>query len=692
MQACINGRLGPRQRFSLVTFLCVLGVTVLACAIGADLLTRHLVKHDAELVGDLARLLLTESIPASYFTRASPADPSAHRGTFTKIVASADVVRVVLYDATRLVLWSDDPTIIGRRFAGNSELDGALRGMIEAHITRPGKEEHQGSLRTFPRVVEMYLPVRYAKDEPVVGVLEIYRHPPKFFEVLDRGLALVWILGGSGGLLLYATLLVTARVLDVEGRGARGRPLSMTPRVMSGMDAKAPWSAEPYQTLVENLRDAVCRLAPDGSVVSLNSSFETITGWPRAEWLGRPFALLLHPDDLSLASLALQALARGEALPALELRVGSPSGEFIPAELTGAPVIHEGRVTGAVVVARDLRKRTALRESEQRLRTLIDAARDVIFTLSPEGTFTSLNPAFEAMTGWSVRDWIGRHFTAIVHSDHISRAQALFAAFLGGRQLPVYKVRVLPRSGKPRTWQVTATLRTKEGRVVEILGIARDITERTRREEALRRLNDALEAEARRIAYELHNEAGQLLAAANIALGAAVRNVPPAVQESLREVSGVFHELDEELRRMAHELRPMILDKLGLRPALEFMAEGVGRRTGLRITVEGTCEGRLSPMIEASLYRVVQESLTNVVKHARATAITIHLTQAPREIRCEIRDDGVGFGAEASLSRAGAGLGLTANMSRVEALGGTFRITSYPGGGTEVTMTIPLEG
>jgi PAS domain S-box-containing protein len=692
MQARINGRLGPLQRLSLVTLLCVLGVTVLVCAIGADLLTRHLVQHDAELVGDLARLLLTENIPASYFTRASPADPSPHRGTFTKIVASADVVRVVLYDATRRVLWSDDPTIIGRRVAGNRELDRALRGAIEAHITRPGKEEHQGRLHAFPRVEEIYLPVRYAKDEPVVGVLEIYRHPPKFFEVLDRGLALVWILGGSGGLLLYASLLVTARLVDVPGRAGHGRSLSMTPHAVNGTDEPARWSAEPYRTLMESLRDVVCRLAPDGTVVSLNSSFETVTGWRRAEWLGRPFALLLHPEDRPRARPFLQGLACGERLPAVELRIGSPSGEFVPTELTGAPVIHEGRVTGIVAVARDLRKRAARRESEQRLRTLIDTARDVIFTLSPKGTITSLNPAFEAITRGSVRVWIGRHFTSLVHSDDLARARVLFANLLGGQRLPVYQVRVLPRRGKPRTWEVTAALRMQEGRVVEILGIARDITERKRREEALRRLNDTMEAEAKRIAYELHNEAGQLLAAAHIALGAAVRNVPAAVQESLREVSGVFHELDEELRRMAHELRPMILDRLGLRAALEYLAQGVARRTGLRITVEGTCEGRLSQTIEASLYRAVQESVTNVVKHARATAITIRLTQSAREICCAIRDDGVGFIADSALGRAGAGLGLTANMSRVEALGGTFRIVSNRGDGTEVTMTIPLEG
>src|SRR5262249_62163600 len=126
-------------------------------------------------------------LPSLFFPTAVP-DPALYARTMNDIAASDDVVRVVLYDAQACVLWSDDTALIGRRFAENRDLRAALDGDIEAKIIRPGKEEHVG-LRSFARVEEIYLPVRYAKDGPVVAVLEIYRYPPAFFAVVDRALA-----------------------------------------------------------------------------------------------------------------------------------------------------------------------------------------------------------------------------------------------------------------------------------------------------------------------------------------------------------------------------------------------------------------------------------------------------------------------------------------------------------------------
>src|SRR5438093_168843 len=207
--------LTPMQKFSLVTFVSVLVVTAVACALGGWLLVRHLVAHDAALAGDLARLLLTRSLPASLFFPTAVADPSLYARTMNDIAASDDVVRVILYDAQARVLWSDDSALIGRRFLHDRELRSALGGEIEAKIIRPRKEEHEG-LRSFARIEEIYLPVRYSKDGPVVAVLEIYRYPPAFFAVVDRALTAIWLLGGGGGFVLYATLFAVARLGLVE--------------------------------------------------------------------------------------------------------------------------------------------------------------------------------------------------------------------------------------------------------------------------------------------------------------------------------------------------------------------------------------------------------------------------------------------------------------------------------------------
>lgn len=199
----------------------------------------------------------------------------------------------------------------------------------------------------------------------------------------------------------------------------------------------------------------------------------------------------------------------------------------------------------------------------------------------------------------------------------------------------------------------------------------------------------AREEEARRIAHELHDEAGQLLASVHIALDNLAQQVPERAG-TVRELHGLLDRVDGQLRRLSRELRPTILDDLGLSPALEWLAQGVAQRTGLDITVDALI-GRLPSPIETALYRVIQEALTNATRHAHASKVEIIVREEPPVVRAIVRDDGQGFDVEAALARRGdRGLGLIGMRERVEALGGQFTIGSAAGKGTEVSVTIPL--
>ncbi|MFQ5883090.1 MAG: ATP-binding protein [Candidatus Methylomirabilales bacterium] len=199
----------------------------------------------------------------------------------------------------------------------------------------------------------------------------------------------------------------------------------------------------------------------------------------------------------------------------------------------------------------------------------------------------------------------------------------------------------------------------------------------------------AREAEARRIAHELHDEVGQVLASVHIALDDLIQRNPENAA-ILRGLHGLLDRVEEQLRRLSRELRPPILDDLGLAPALEWLAEGMAERSGLTISVD-VGVGRLSTTVETTLYRVVQEALTNAVRHARAKRVRLEVRAEGPVIMAVVQDDGRGFDVGATLARRGdRGLGLIGMRERVEALGGEMNIVSAPGKGTELSVTVPL--
>jgi signal transduction histidine kinase len=209
---------------------------------------------------------------------------------------------------------------------------------------------------------------------------------------------------------------------------------------------------------------------------------------------------------------------------------------------------------------------------------------------------------------------------------------------------------------------------------------------------ALQHFNETLEAQVKRIASALHDESGQLLAVVHIKLEEVARNMPAEVRERLQEVRQVVDQIESQLRRLSHELRPPVLDDHGLLAALENLASVVRSRTGLRIVVENTVSTRLPKKIETVFYRVIQEALTNAAKHSRAHDVKVRLWREPETAYCCIEDDGIGFDASAVIAgKAPRGLGLAGIRERLQTLGGGCEIESAPGKGTKINIRVPLE-
>jgi signal transduction histidine kinase len=210
---------------------------------------------------------------------------------------------------------------------------------------------------------------------------------------------------------------------------------------------------------------------------------------------------------------------------------------------------------------------------------------------------------------------------------------------------------------------------------------------------ALRRVNETLENEARRIAHALHDDLGPLLVSVHMALHELDQRLPAKAKPQIEEVRERLDIVEQQLRRLSHELRPMVLEDVGLEAALAFLAEGVEVRAG--VPVEVACSGveGLSITAQTVLYRIIQQALFNVGKHAHATKAVVRVTRNGSKIRCSIADDGIGFDVRilSGSPQESRGLGFVGMRERADALGGTLDVSSTPGGGTVVMATIPAE-
>jgi signal transduction histidine kinase len=206
----------------------------------------------------------------------------------------------------------------------------------------------------------------------------------------------------------------------------------------------------------------------------------------------------------------------------------------------------------------------------------------------------------------------------------------------------------------------------------------------------LHRVNDVLENQAKRIAYALHAEASQLVASVHLALADVATRLPSERVKEIHSVRSLLDQIEDRIRRISHELRPTILDDMGLVPAIEFLAEGISQRWGIPIAVRGTVAGSLPLPVETALYRAAQEGLTNVARHAQATHAEVTLQQSPHLITCSVRDDGKGLDPAVG-TNGRRGLGLVEIRERMAALGGTLRLVPRLERGTDFIVEIPLE-
>jgi len=346
------------------------------------------------------------------------------------------------------------------------------------------------------------------------------------------------------------------------------------------------------------------------------------------------------------------------------------------------------------------RAEVALRESEERYRELFENAKDAIYVHDLEGTYLKANRAAEELSGYTREEIVGHQYTEFIAEEHVNFVRKTFCAKLAQQGETSYEVDVIAKDGRRVPVEVSSRAIYENGQIVGVQGMARDITERKLAQDTLqmfsRQLIEAQEDERRRIARELHDQIGQILTAVKMNLhtvqrfnlaaeaGSYVKDNIEAVDEALRLV-----------RDLSIDLRPPVLDDLGLVTALGWYVDRYTQRTGLVVDVVAELPDpneRFSRELETACFRIAQEALTNVVRHASASKVALQVTRTAKTLTLVVKDNGVGFDLKSLRKRSprAATLGLVSMQERAHAAGGTLEIESVPSRGTRIRFIVPL--
>jgi PAS domain S-box-containing protein len=399
----------------------------------------------------------------------------------------------------------------------------------------------------------------------------------------------------------------------------------------------------------------------------------------------------IEPRQAEEVRARIERTVRGESLGERENLWLTSSGRrlAIAWACTALPQIGERTlllITGVDVAARR-RREEEIREAAARLRAVIESAPVAIVEIGLDDNVNLWNPAAERIFGWSPEEVLGRP-PRWVPEDRREEFRALSEwEAAGGAYTSLETVRIR-RDGKRVHVEISAApIRDAAGEVVGAMAVISDISDRKRQEEEVRasraRIVQAADDARRKLERNLHDGAQQRLVALSLSLRLAEAKLPSEPDSASAILAGAREELAKslaELRELARGIHPAVLTDRGLAAALEALVE----RTPLPVELDVT-EERLGPAVEAALYYVVSESLTNVVKYASATSARIRLASSGEGVvTAEVSDDGIG-GADPA-----RGSGLRGLVDRIEALDGRLSVESPAGGGTHVRVELPV--
>ena len=459
--------------------------------------------------------------------------------------------------------------------------------------------------------------------------------------------------------------------------------------------------------IVESSDDAVISKNLDGFITSWNRGAERVFGYTAREAVGQHITLIIPLGHRDEETMILGRLRKGERIEHFETVRIRKDGTMLDVSLTISPVKDAvGGIVGASKVARDITRQKqaeqALRESEERSRAIVETTPECVKLVAPDGTVLQMNSSGLAMVGAASAEMVvGKSSYDLIAPWDRERFRAFNERICAGEKGSL-EFDIVGLHGERRHMEThAAPLLRPDGTFVQ-LGVARDVTERKKAEEAIKekelsvRLLKLQDEERRRIARELHDGVGQLLAAMSMNAAALDREkskLSSAAARSVDENSRLIEQVSSDIRTMSYLFHPPLLDEMGLAAALQWYVTGFAERSKIaaRLELSPNCE-RLPQDYELCLFRIAQECLTNIHRHSGSSTALVRLLRSPGEIKLEVSDQGVGINPETQSKVAAGetpGVGLRGMSERIRQLGGNIEIHST-GNGTTITATVPV--
>lgn len=453
-----------------------------------------------------------------------------------------------------------------------------------------------------------------------------------------------------------------------------------------------------YKSYIENAPDGVFVTDKTGKYLEVNEAASRISGHSKNELIGMSMSdMLIDKPVENIAAFFNQLDKKGSYAVETEFKHKNGSKRWMT---ISAVQLSKKLFLGFVKDITDNKfADVALKESEDRFRSFFELTADLMVISDTSGYFKDINSSWSHVLGFSKEEFLGKPFFDFIHPDDVVKTKTIITEKINrGSTVLSFENRYLKKGGGIVWLEWTSQLNTQKG---QIYAIARDITARKNAEAELQSSLEQLHAltiyiekvrenERIIISRELHDDLGQALTAVKIDLGL-IKNKVSDTNTILRieKVSALVSDTIKTVQRLTSQLRPQIIDDLGLNVAIEWHVKEFTERTG--IEVFPTLNSSLEISAEASLtvFRIMQESLTNIARHSKATKVNISLFQNGDYIQFRIADNGIGITENETTSKKS--FGLLGMKERASSLGGTLNIYNENGQGTVIMLIFPKQ-